>query len=135
MFNNLNVLALSRQGLSHAAARHTLIARNIANADTPGYVALDLKTPKFDAAVARASSQSSVQLASTHPGHSRGVPMADRAASRGRETDMEVTPSGNGVELDIEAGKMAAVSSSHRFATAIYGKYVGMLKTALGGQG
>ena len=43
MFTELNVFKIAYSMASHAGKRQALVAENIANADTPGYHAKDIK--------------------------------------------------------------------------------------------
>ena len=47
MFERIDVMNMARAMTGHAAERQAVVARNIANADTPGYLARDV-TPFAD---------------------------------------------------------------------------------------
>ncbi len=93
--------------LSHAldfrAKRHSVIAANLANMDTPGYRPKELK---FDQVLKEAARKEPIALKRTHPAHlptsgarsGRGFPLVEQ--SRGFMGD-------KGVDLDIEMAKMA----------------------------
>lgn len=90
-------------GLDYHMARHNLLAANLANVDTPGYRAQDLKrTDSFEGAL-------QVELAATEPGHIAGSP-------NGLHTKVitdRTTPAdadGNSVSLDKEVVK---ISTNH----------------------
>ena len=42
MFENLQIFRMAHAMAAHAGARQTVVARNMANADTPGYTAQDI---------------------------------------------------------------------------------------------
>ena len=65
MFQNLEILRLAQGLAEHAASRHSVVARNIANADTPGYRQRDI--PTFPEIWRDASSN--LQLRQTRPEH------------------------------------------------------------------
>src|SRR5690606_13664657 len=59
----IGLFKLASRRLSSLATRHQVIAENVSNANTPGFVARDLKP--FEAALEEAE----VRLARTRPGH------------------------------------------------------------------
>ena len=109
----------------HASARHDLISRNVANADTPGYRARDL-TP-FTELMARASEGPRA----TRPGH------LHHAQARALEARLDSamgadSPNGNDVALDDQLARAAKALGDHDRATAVYGKTLDILRKALG---
>lgn len=95
------------------AARQAAIAGNIANANTPGFKALDLES--FDAVL----NSSRLSMARSQPGHLR--PAADNmpTADVRSEQPWEVLHSGNTVSLEQELLKAGEVSRSYRLNTSI----------------
>ncbi len=110
-------------------ARHRVITRNIANADTPGFVPKDVVAPDFRRLMADRGVQP-VHLARTAPSHLAGT--AAVPAARTEETPAELKPSGNAVSLELEAGKLRSNAGEHKRATMLYGKYLDMMRKALG---
>lgn len=129
MLDRLALFDLIDRKLDFTDARHRVITRNIANADTPGFIPEDLVEPDFRRLVA-GTGREPVSLARTDPAHASGVAVAPRAASEA--TPAELKPSGNAVSLEIEAGKLRSNSGEHKRATMLYGKYLAMMRTALG---
>ena len=107
MINRLtDTLAFHGQALSLRSERQRLIASNIANADTPGYVARDMD---FAQALKEAtgSLQPAKALAVSQPGHLGGTPGA-----RGEPNLLYATPSQtnldrNTVDMDRERANFA----------------------------
>ena len=64
MFETLDLTRMARAMAAQAGARLGVIARNVAQADTPGYKAMDL--PDFVASYQAASPQG---MRATRPGH------------------------------------------------------------------
>ena len=64
MFENLEILRLAGELVSHAAARQSELAKNVANADTPGYRARDL--PAFEERIAQ---RPTLPMRADRPGH------------------------------------------------------------------
>ena len=108
--------------------RQTLLAENVANADTPGFRGRDLKQLDFNDAL-RATG--SVKLATTAPGHIGGSAGAGRFPTDDRG-GFETTPRGNAVVLEDEMLKVAQTQMDHQAATALYSRSIGLIKTALG---
>lgn len=122
-----NLFDLAERRLSWAEHRQALLAQDIANADTPGYV------PRDAAPFAQALARTNVgQLARTQPGHLAGtVPAPAVVQSQPRERAAD----GNAVALDQELTKVADTQSTQALVTAIYRKYLAMFSMALGRNG
>ncbi|MFP4126674.1 MAG: flagellar biosynthesis protein FlgB [Alphaproteobacteria bacterium] len=129
MLDRLALFDLIDRKLDFTDARHRVITRNIANADSPGFIPEDLVEPDFRRLVAGSGGEP-VQLARTDPAHAKGFTVAPQAASEA--TPAELKPSGNAVSLEIEAGKLRSNSGEHKRATMLYGKYLTMMRNALG---
>ena len=110
--------------------RQTLLAENVANAETPGYRGSDLAA--FEpAATSNRLSLATVATTTTASGHfsvaSQGSPFEVRGLN-----SFEVTPEGNGVTLEDEMMKVTANQLDYQTATALYSRSIKILKTALG---
>jgi flagellar basal-body rod protein FlgB len=125
MFEIPDVMRMAQAMARHAAARQSVIAENIAQADTPGFRARDL-------AGFGASYQAARALKATRPAHldwgAAGAgpgPQVDRAAP-------SFAPNGNTVSLEREMMRAAETRQSHELALAIYGSARSVLRLALG---
>jgi len=112
-------LELAERRLNWLDRRQTVLAQNVANADTPGYRPMDI-TP-----FARASGTA---------GHLAGAPRRAAGAAEDRVA-AEATPDGNAVSLDREALRIAETDSAHALAMAVHRSVMGMFRLALGRQG
>jgi flagellar basal-body rod protein FlgB len=122
-------LALAERRLNWLDRRQTVLAQNVANADTPGFRPMDI-TP-----FARALSARTPQgMARTTPGHLAGAPRHAAGATQDRLV-AEATPDGNAVSLDREALRIAETDSAHALAMAVHRSFMGMFRLALGRQG
>ncbi|MDM7457783.1 MAG: flagellar basal body protein, partial [Paracoccus sp. (in: a-proteobacteria)] len=65
MFERMEMMRMAKAMGHHVAQRQVLTARNIANADTPGYKAADL--PAFEDSYRQASLSGDMRM--TRPGH------------------------------------------------------------------
>lgn len=131
MIERMTLFELVGRKLDQTDQRHGVLTRNIANADTPGFIPRDVVEPDFRRVLAGTSGQGGLALSTTHAGHTLG---ASGAAPhfRSEATPGELKASGNAVSLDVEAGKLRSNSGQHRLATLIYGKYVKLLNLATG---
>jgi flagellar basal-body rod protein FlgB len=124
-----NPMDLAESRLRWLDRRQEVLARNISNADTPGYRARDI-TP-FAEHLSRAGGVGT--LARTNARHM--VAVGGDGPRAKAEPAAEVTPDGNGVSLDEQAMKVADTDSAHALAMGLYRRWTGMFRTALGRNG
>lgn len=107
--------------------RQRVIAQNVANADTPGYVARDLKTPTD---FARALEQGGgLQMARTSARHLAPAGQTARFTSQAAP-DSETTLDGNAVVVEEQMLKMAESRMAYDAAIGLYQKSLSMLRLA-----
>ena len=112
-------------------ARQSILAENVANAETPGYKARDLKAYSFADHLQDASS-AELTASVTNAGHlsiSGGSGDGFQPVQAG---DFEVTPEGNAVTLEDEMMKIAANQMDYQAITTLYTRSLRMIRTALG---
>ena len=124
MQNTLDIFKTASAMASHAGARQAIVARNIANADTPGFHAQDI------APFEQTMQSTPVEMRRTRPGHGTGNETA--FAARLTTTDTEPSPNGNTVALEDELLKSVSISRDHDKALAIYRHAMTVLRTSLG---
>lgn len=119
-----NLFDLATQRLVWADRRQALLAQNIANADTPGFVPKDIAP--FAQTLAQAGE---TRLVRTQPNHLAGTatPQADM-----QSMPSEHAPNGNAVRLDRQLINVAETQTTQAMVTAIYHKYLAMFGMALG---
>jgi flagellar basal-body rod protein FlgB len=107
-----DLFTLGARRLDWVAHRQSLVARNVANADTPGYKPRDVSAfdDRLDAAGLRLSVTSPTHMTAT--GSAAGT-LDDREA-RGWETSI----SGNAVSLEQELSRAAETNRQAGVATA-----------------
>lgn len=129
MFEKLDVLRQAQAMAAHAGARQSAIARNVANADTPGYRPTDLSP----FAEAWRDAGRGTELRATHPGHLAGgdTPRGP-AEALVRTVPGATSPNGNGVSVEAEMMKAAEVRHQHELALSIYQNALGVLRTSIG---
>lgn len=117
------LFALADRRLAWVAQRQSVLAGNVANADTPGWRAKDVAP--FAAVLAAPG----IALARTALGHLAGAPAG---AARTVAVPGERAPDGNGVALDRELAKIADTDAAHEVATSLTRKFYGLFRVALG---
>lgn len=117
----IGLFSLAFQQGQWLSVRQTAIAQNIANANTPGYKAVDVEP--FDSVLQKAG----LDLAQTTAGHmSTGVDgIRPPAIDRGK--DVEVSPSGNSVSVERELIKADEVNRAYALNTNIVKSFHKML--------
>jgi len=119
------VLQLASQRTQWLSARQSLIADNVANANTPAYRATDLQP--FSAVL----DSTQVSMVTTNPAHL--TPTQDELTSaRVMESDpTDETLSGNSVRLEDEMIKLGDVNRAYSMGTNIKRAIHQMLMSAL----
>ncbi len=127
MYDRLEIFRMAYGLAAHASSRQSAIASNVANADTPGYRAQDVRpfsetyrAPNNDAGIRH-----------TRAGH--------RLASDSATMKMELfdrpgpsSPNGNTVSLETEMMKATEVRHAHDKALSVYQTSLNILRTSLG---
>lgn len=109
--------------------RQSVLAQNVANADTPNYKPRDLKAPSFAELVGRQNSR--LTLAATQANHLTGSG-ADSQFRQEVDRNVELSPSGNGVSLEDQMLKVSGTATDYQLTTTLYKQHIAMLKTVLG---
>lgn len=122
-------LDLAARRVNWLDRRQAVLARNIANADTPNYRPHDL-TP-FARHLAATLPPDMARTAPSHLTPHGG----NRAAAPEDRLVAEAVPNGNAVSLDREAVRMAETDTAHALAMAVHRSFMGMFRLALGRQG
>ena len=131
-FTKIPLFSAMNRRMSWLGQRQELLAQNVANADTPGYVAQDFKPQDFSDVLKSAGSGAPLRMAATASGHI-GFASADARAPRPIKTPgPEKLMSGNAVTLEEEMMKTAQTAMDFQLTTNLYKKHISMIKTALG---
>ncbi len=124
--SGVGLFDLADKRLAWIDRRQQLLAQNLANADTPGWQAKDLKS--FAATL---TGTSAIDLATTSPQHiAIGAGGAISGVDR-KALPEERAPDGNAVAIDSELTKVAQTNDSHALVINLYQTYLGMFRTAL----
>ena len=135
---NLPMFGLIKQRLSWLNQRQQVIANNVANANTPAFLAQDLKKFDFKQIIRQYRPKArQVGTALTKPNHIPGKQRRDSESFR--EIDVrrpyETAPDGNQVILEEQMIKMNETVTNHNLITQIYKKQLAMFRTVTRGGG
>ncbi len=127
MKTELDILQMAQALAAHASARQVVIAENIANADTPGFKARDLRpfTEIYQ------QSPDSMQMRTTRPGHFSSFGQGSLFPV-GIDRTAEASPNGNSVSLEQQMTKAAELRQEYDLALGIYTKSLAILRKSLG---
>jgi flagellar basal-body rod protein FlgB len=140
--NDIPLFAMLKGKMAYTNQRQTLIAQNVANADTPGYVPRDMKPMNFDQALKGAQSSSALTAVRTNAGHlqlisntqltSNTIAGADPGADGDQASeDSEVRLDGNHVVLEDQMMKLTQAKMDYDAAVGFYQQSMQMLTTAI----
>lgn len=119
---NLETVDALSQAMTYHRERHTVLAGNVANLDTPGFRPLDL---------ARAPADDPSALETTSPGHIATTATAEVIASYDDGGAMQGAD-GNAVSLERELGKIDANRARYATATELVSRRLALLRYAAG---
>lgn len=125
------LFAMLKGRLGHESQRQQVIAENVANASTPGYVARDLQAFTFQGQLNAASALQPVAPSMTNARHMTGSQATAGAKWKKVEApDSETTLDGNQVVLEEQMMKMTEARMNYEAAISFYQKSMAMLKMA-----
>lgn len=144
-FTKLTVFQTLSAKMTWLTERQRVLAQNVANADTPGYAARDVKEPDFADMLRRLQRRPGhgvrpVDVARTNGKHLSG---GGGATAYGAEVKLDPTkteglepsPTGNAVSLEEEMMKISKSAADYELMANLYQRNIGMLRLALGKPG
>lgn len=130
---NIPIFRMMSAKMSWLGHRQRILAQNIANSDTPGYVPSDLKPIDLKRSSARQTFR--LQLAVTNSSHiGSTIQKSGFGDERKSRTTYETSPTGNAVVLEEQMIKAADNAAAHQLVINLYKKNVSFIKIALGRQ-
>lgn len=135
--DSIPMFAVLKSKMNWHQQRQTLLAQNVANADTPGYKGRDLVAFKVEQATSRGGQVlPPIGMTRTSAAHIDGPTMADARSNFGSKDGggWEITPEGNGVVLEEEMIKVTGNAYDYQVASTLYSRSLGILKTAIRGR-
>jgi len=120
--------------LTYHLNRHKVIASNIANLDTPGFVSKDLAPPEIEN---EGENEFNLMMERHNPdADKQNFDIFENENNEGKNSRLFDDPSavpgndGNAVDLDREMGKLAANTIKYQAVATIVIKQLGMLRYA-----
>jgi len=127
--SRIPLFAAITKRMSWLGERQAVLAQNVANADTPGYAAKDVKAPDFSKLVAGTGHR--LPMAATQPGHI--VPVSAAGAFEAvTDSVSERSPNGNAVSVEEQMMKISDTNNDYALTTSLYKKQISLLQMALG---
>ena len=148
--SGIPIFSMLRTKMQWHQERQKILAENVSNADTPRFKPRDLAPLKFEsntmrpagvaaaggtaagAATTGGTTTGGVTLVRTDPGHIAAAGEGPPRFRSDRNGRYEVRPAGNAVNLEDEMLKVAANQMDYQTATTLYGRSLGLIKTAIG---
>ncbi len=137
---DIPLFSMLKGRLGYLSDRQNVIAENIANANTPGFVARDVRPFSFDAHMQGAGGAGAGgQLAVAGPvmtrsNHMAGTPIRStndqQYAKAVKAGDSETTLDGNAVVLEDQMMKLTETRMEYDAAISFYQKSMGLLRMA-----
>jgi flagellar basal-body rod protein FlgB len=124
--SRIGLFDLAEKRLVWTAQRQSVLAANIANANTTAFKARDVKS--FESVLTGAGS---IEPTRTQPAHMAGTTPTG-LASLTTDPPKARALDGNTVSLDQQLTKVADTETTQALVTSIWKKYMGMLSMALG---
>ena len=127
---DMPLFSMLRDRMTWLHQRQDLLSQNVANADTPGYVARDLKPLTFDDTMRNMTSGGSLNIT-----NARHIALSSQTSSAFEDRaapDTESSPNGNAVSLEMEMIKVSDTQAQFQAASNLYAKAMTMMKTAIG---
>ena len=127
--DNIPLFDAIRGQLGWLEERQRVIAQNVANADTPGFAARDLRAPD-DFAHAMMQQSQGVGMMRTSTAHMAIQPQRAVNYASMTSPDSETTLDGNSVVVEEQMLRMAESRMAHDAAIGFYQKSLNMLRMA-----
>ena len=112
------------QKLAWLGGRQTVLAENVANMNTPGFHASDLKPVDFGK-VLSGENVGPLKLVATAPGHIATPASGDKGNAQKVELQ-------GPVQIEDQMMKVSDTATQYAFTTSLYQKQIALLKAALG---
>ncbi len=124
------LFAMITKRMAWLGQRQQVLARNIANSDTPGFKPRDVKPLDFQRLAQSEARGLGVRL--TNARHLTGGLRSPGLGATTQNQAGETTLSGNAVVIEDQLMKVAETAMDYQVMTNLYRKHLNMIKTALG---
>ena len=130
-YSKLTLYKMMHTKMGYLSERQDMLAHNVANVDTPGYKARDLKELDFKRLAMIHSNKLKMRLTSSL--HNTGQPkMPDDFRDEKSRKTYETTPVENNIVLEEQMAKIAETQMEFQEVTNLYKKTTSLFKTAIG---
>lgn len=120
----VSTMEMMRQRLRWLEARQSVLADNVANADTPGFAPRDVAPPGAGGGALALDARNA-----RHIGAAGGSGVSGAAGPGQR---FETRPRGNAISLEDEMLRLSEVQIEHQTMIGLYQRSLATLKTAIG---
>ena len=125
--SNTGLLGLIVSKMGYLNQRQSVLAENVANANTPGYKAKDLAPMTFGNALQQ------VSMTTTDPRDIVPAGMSGVNAQTMNAQSFETLPSGNSVDLEQQMMQVSETSVNYQLMTSIYNQISSWFRIAVKG--
>ena len=130
--NDLPVLSALRTKMQWHQERQRVLAENISNSSTPNFRPRDLVEPQFDQQGTSIGGMTTLAMARTSTGHMGSSDPGPTFKHDNGRSGFQTRPAGNAVNLEDQMLKVSANQMDYAAATSLYGRSLGLIKTAIG---
>lgn len=126
------ITSMLKTHMKYMGNRQKVLAQNVANIDTPGYQAQDVKKPDFSKMAA--SSMGKLEMRITSEKHLTGsLSGGGRAFSTTRDRNTsETSPTKNNVTLEDQMAKISDTGAEYQISSTLLKKYNQLYRKAAG---
>ena len=128
--HDLPLFSMLRERMTWLNQRQDLLSQNVANADTPRYVARDLKPLDFDQLMGAPGAGTAMMT--TNARHIALSPSRMGKFEDHETPDQEFSSNGNAVSLEVEMVKVSDTQAQFQAAANLYAKAMTLMRTAIG---
>ena len=129
---NIGLFKALNAKMHYLDTRQKVLAQNVANADTPGYVPKELSKVDFGRVLENVTKDKGVRVETTQAGHMPSANMIADPKARAARLVYEVAPDGNEISLEEQMVKSSQNTMDYNLMATLYQKNVNMIKTVLG---
>ena len=129
---NIGLFKAMNAKMHYLDMRQKVLAQNVSNADTPGYVPKELSKVDFGRVLKDVTKENKVFVETTDDQHMPPAGMLDDPKSKGARLVYEVAPDRNEVSLEEQMVKSSQNTMDYNLMTTLYQKNVNLIKTVLG---
>ncbi|MFZ4541356.1 MAG: flagellar basal body rod protein FlgB [Rickettsiales bacterium] len=123
--------SMMKAHMKYMTERQGVLAQNIANIDTPGYKARDIK--KIDFGKMAEAQSNHLSMAATSPQHLPGTLAGGSSFATIKATDsFETSPTQNNVVLEDQMAKISDTNAQFQLSSNMMRKFTALYRTAAG---